>query len=272
MPELPEVETIKRELTPKIVLKTIKKVIVLRIKSFKGKEKDIEGKKILGLGRKAKILIIKLTKAYYLLIHLKMSGQLIYKNKLLSPAQADKHDRVIIQFTDNTSLIFNDLRIFGWMKIIKNLELKIYNEKFGPEPLSSGFTAGYLKGILSKSRKAIKLVIMDQEKVAGIGNIYANEILFEAGINPLRPANSLTEKEIDNLQIATVGILNKAIKYKGSSAKDDRYRRPNGDQGSYQNHFRVYQSEGEKCFICGQKILRTKQAGRSTFYCPVCQK
>jgi len=285
MPELPEVETIKRYLANHIVAKKIKGIKILKPKSFIGDPKEIIGARISNIERRAKLIILKLSNNKTLLVHLKMSGQLIYEFRINLSSQAgsdelriNKYSRVIIVFGDGSRLIFNDLRIFGWIKIIKNDELRMMNEKFGPEPFAKEFTTDYLQKIFARTRKPIKLVLMDQEKIAGVGNIYANESLWETGIDPRTPANKLVPPgckpagKIKKLREAIIKVLDEGIKYKGSSAADETYIQPNGEKGSYQNHFRVYQRDRGKCRRCGSLIKRIKIGGRGTFWCPKCQK
>lgn len=284
MPELPEVETIKMQLNQ--VLKDLKiaDIEALKVKSFQGETKDVIGETILSVERKAKIILIKLTGGKYLVIHLKMTGQLIYRAKEARYKEVksekngpyaigklpNKYTRVIISFADGSRLYFNDLRIFGWVKIVENLpEL----EKLGPEANDDeDFTLDYFKKILARSKKPVKLVILDQEKLAGVGNIYANEALFMAGINPQRPANTLTGEEIKRLRDSILQVLKKAITHKGTSDKDEAYRQISGEKGDFQNYLQVYGRAGQKCPKCSGVIKRIKIGGRGTFFCPKCQK
>lgn len=288
MPELPEIETIKRQLEYKIIGKTICSIAVNNPKSFRGEIKEVIGSKIINVDRRAKMLIICLSGNINLLVHLKMSGQLLFKlktqksklktttqnskRKIKKQSLPDKYSRVIITFEDRSQLFFNDVRKFGWVKVVLSSELKVLSSKYGQEPLEKGFTVDYLEKILSKSNKAIKLVLMDQNKIAGLGNIYANEALFLAGIRPARGGRELRNEEIKKLREAIIKILNKGIKYKGSSAKDKGYIQTTGEFGEYQNHFLVYQREGKKCKRCGSIIKKIKLGGRGTFFCPSCQK
>ena len=178
----------------------------------------------------------------------------------------------IIISLDAGKLFYNDVRQFGWIKVVDEKEVVEKLSKFGPEPLSANFSLSYLKEIFSCSRRAIKAFLMDQHKIAGLGNIYSNDSLWEAEINPLRSANSLKEAEISKLRKAIIKILKEGIKYKGSSARDELYILPNGKLGKYQYHFRVYQRKGEKCQRCGAVIKRINLAGRGTFFCSHCQK
>ena len=244
MPELPEVETIKRYLEKVIVDKKIASVEVLSEKQFLGKAKDIIGAKITGLERRAKYLIIKLSNEKSLLIHLKLTGQLVWRPEVLeSPG---KTTRIIIYF-DRGALFFNDRRKFGWIRITTNNKELITNNlaKLGPEPFSQDFSVDYLKQIFQKTSRPIKLVLLDQKKIAGIGNIYASEALFEAKINPKKPAKTLNQKEISRLKEAIVYVLKQGLKYGGSSAADEAYIRPDGSLGKFQQHFSVYQKQGQ---------------------------
>lgn len=289
MPELPEVETISQQLSQKIIGKKIKEIKVLRDKNFKGNKTKIIGKKITAVRRQAKVIIIKLSNNFNLIIHLKMTGQLIFRQKLDTqpphnhkpkdnPFNVDllpnKYTRVIIEFNDNSYLLFNNLRAFGWIKVIanKNLEKELHNF-YGIDPLSEKFTVDYLKEIASQTNRSIKLLLMDQSKIGGIGNIYASEALFCARIHPQTKSKKivqLTEK-ISKLHQCIIKVLKKALKYKGSTANDDAFRDTSGKRGKMQHQLKVYGREGEKCPQCGGKIKRIKISGRSTFFCPSCQ-
>ncbi len=283
MPELPEVETVKRKLEKKIIGRQITKVKVLEEKQFLGDPKAIIGQKIKSLWRRAKILAIDID-SLSLLIHLKMTGQIIYLSdgkELVSvghplPFSANqlpnKTTRVIIDLDDGGKLFFNDLRKFGWLKLLNQKEVRKELSKFGPEPLKKAFTKKYLVNKLGQTKRAIKTVLLDQKVVAGIGNIYASEALFRAGIDPRRQASSLSDQEITKLYQAIRKILSKAIDYGGTSAADQAYIQPDASPGRYQERLRVYQRDGQKCYRCGGIIKRFKQGGRSTFWCPDCQR
>ncbi len=265
MPELPEVETIKRSLQKSVVGKKITGVEVLLAKQFQGKKEDVAGEKITSIERRGKILKISLSNGKNLLIHFKLTGQLVWKGH---PA---KTTHVIFNI-DGGQLFFNDLRQFGWIKVVDEAGVAKEIGKLGIEPFDKGFTADYLKQIFSKTSKPIKLVLMEQEKIAGIGNIYANDALFEAGIIPTRPSKSLKDEEINKLRNSIIRVLEDGLKYGGSSAADEAYIKPSGEKGEYQKHFRVYQRDGQKCLKCGGIIKRIKIAGRGTFFCSNCQK
>jgi len=286
MPELPEVETIRRQLFKNIVGKKIAEVRILEKKQFIGEFDDIIGAQIVNVWRRAKLLGFGCDNKKTILIHLKLTGQLVFvadhKNAVVikmprplpfgSDQLPGRTTRIIIRFADGSWLFFNDLRKFGWVKVIKSQNLKVKNLGYGPEPLGREFTVEYLKRIFSKTRRTIKIVLMDQKKIAGIGNIYANEVLFEAKIDPRRTADSLDNSEIKRLCQAIVDILKEAIRLKGTSAADDAYVQPNNAApGNYQRRLQVYQREGKECFHCGGEIVRIKQGGRSTFFCPHCQ-
>ncbi|HUW22338.1 MAG TPA: bifunctional DNA-formamidopyrimidine glycosylase/DNA-(apurinic or apyrimidinic site) lyase [Candidatus Bathyarchaeia archaeon] len=297
MPELPEVETIRLQLNQ--VLKGLKivGVEVLSSKNFIGSVNDIVGEKISSVERRAKIILIKLSHNRCLAIHLKMTGQLIFRDMGLKEdaigdqnngpfavrEMPNKYTRVIVEFTSGAKLYFNDLRKFGWMKVIgirdgkSGIKDKYANlselANLGPEAIDEKtFSLEYLKKIFSKTKKAIKLILLDQGKIAGIGNIYANEALFLAGIKPEKLANQLNEKEIEKLRNSVIKILKEAIKHQGTSDKDEAYRQTTGEKGSHQNYLQVYGREGKKCRQCGKEIKRIKIGGRGTFYCPNCQK
>ncbi|MBP8591304.1 bifunctional DNA-formamidopyrimidine glycosylase/DNA-(apurinic or apyrimidinic site) lyase [Candidatus Shapirobacteria bacterium] len=287
MPELPEVETIARSLSQSIVGKRIAAVKIFEKKQFIGDPDQIISAKVEKVFRRAKILGLALDNKLALLFHLKLTGQIIFfadhrlKEELVLPAPlpfADnklpgKTTRIIIEFSDGSRLFFNDLRKFGWVKIIKSEKLKVKNLEYGPEPRGEDFSPDYLVDIFSKTRRPIKIVLMDQKKIAGLGNIYANEVLFAAGIDPRRPANSLTRQEIAKLYEAIIKILQAAIKAGGTSAADDAYVKPDATSGGYQRYLKVYQQAGKPCPRCRKGIIkRLNLAGRGTFFCPCCQK
>jgi formamidopyrimidine-DNA glycosylase len=290
MPELPEVETIKLQLDQTLKGRKITKIEVISRKNFSGQVDEVVGRKVEGVERRAKIILVKLSGEKCLTVHLKLTGQLIYRsadNKVLNYFEKEngpfsikqlpnKFTTVIVFFDNGGILYFNDLRKFGWMKTVDckegmdNLpELK----KFGPEAIDEkAFTPAYLQRILAKSRKPVKLVILDQEKLAGVGNIYANEALFMAGIMPTRPASSLTDKEVENLRESIIKVLRDSIAHKGTSDEDEAYRQISGEKGNFQNYLRVYRKDKEKCPRCGKVIEKIKVGGRGTFYCPACQR
>ena len=267
MPELPEVETIRRQLEQKAVGEVINKIEILEPKMFIGDPKDVIGSRITGVGRAAKVLRIRLANGAALLAHFKLNGQFFWR--AAGDNTPARFTRAIFYFESGARLLFNDSRKFGWIKAIADFK---DDPGAAIEPFRPNFTLQNFSSVLGKSRKPIKLLLMDQEKIGGIGNIYANESLFAARVSPFRPANSLDQKEVKKLFDSIVGVLKKAIDCRGSSGKDEWYRQLDGSPGCYQDHFLVYQRTGRECFVCGAKIVRQTQAGRGTFFCPQCQK
>lgn len=279
MPELPEVETIKRTLKPNIVGKIIKEIVVLEKKQLIGKTEKVVGQKIDGIERFGKVLVIELNNKKYLNIHFKLSGQLLYsKNvdravfKNIIPFTRGKvmpanTTRIIVKFKDGSGMFFNDLRKFGWIKITDKPE-----KPKGTDVLSKDFTVKYLTDILRSTRRPIKVALMDQDKITGIGNIYANDSLFLSKIHPQRQANSINDQEVDLLYRSIKKTINEGIVDQGSSGADEAFILPDGSKGRHQRHFLVYQREGEPCLKCKTIIKRVKHNGRSSFFCPKCQK
>jgi len=287
MPELPEVETIKNDLAELIVGKAIKAVEVHAKKTVRGSAavfvRFLIGKRFSRLDRRGKLLIFSLFgQDEYLLIHLKMTGQLIYRKGRKTVAGGhglsmvigdlpNKYSHVIFTFSDGSRLFFNDMRRFGYMKIADAGELASVRQEYGPEPLDKDFNLGYLAKIFHKRQAPVKGLLMNQKLLAGIGNIYADEILFAAGVRPDRKAGTLKTAEIEKIFKAVGPILRRAIKYRGTTFND--YVDGNGHRGKFMKFLKVYQREGKKCPRCGQGVIAVmKTAGRGTRYCPVCQK
>jgi len=268
MPELPEVETIKRYLNKAIIGKRIVDIEILSKKQFPDNPKEVIGAEIIGIERRAKMLILRLDNQKSLVVHLKLSGQLIWTEK---KELSTKTTRVILSIGKG-KLFFNEMRKFGWIKVLNQKQLDLELKRIGPEPFGKDFSIGYLQKVFEKSARPIKTVLLDQKKIAGIGNIYANEALFEAKINPQKPVNKLTAKEIERLRKAILSVLKEGIKYGGSSAADQLYIKPDSSFGSYQQHFRIYQKNGENCQKCKTIIKRISLGGRGTFFCPKCQR
>lgn len=282
MPELPEVETIRLFLSKKLPGKTISKIEILSSKSFSGDPKKIIGQKIIRLTRVGKQLSIHLSNNLILLVHLKMTGQLIY-NCHLKPAcrqagkrgiSASNHTHLFFTFSDRSKLFFNDLRKFGWIHLLTPKEVASHQSLLGIDILSPKFTLNYFKKILAGSKKPIKTLLHDQNQFAGIGNIYANDALFLAKIHPLTPAKNLvvgTRRGAFLLYRNILKVIKEGIVHGGSTARDRGYIRPDGSAGEHQSFFRVYQKQGEPCPRCHSKITRLKLSGRSAFICPKCQ-
>lgn len=271
MPELPEIETIKRQFNRKIKGKTIKKVEVFLPKLVKYPLKEfkklVQGKKITNAFRRGKLLILELSNNYCLIIHLKLSGQIVFNR------EENKHTHLIYFFKDGSRLLHNDLRQFGFVKVIPKKELNNFfeKEKLGIEPLSDDFKFNIFKELLLKRKKStIKTLLMNQSFISGIGNIYANEILFFAGVMPDRKVKTLKDSEIKKIFQGIKKILALAIKRKGSSNRDyvDIY----GKKGNFIPLIKVYQREKKPCFRCKTKIKKMKLGNRSSFFCLRCQK
>ncbi len=270
MPELPEVETIRRDLAKTIIGKKIAQVEVLSPKqvspkNFAGGLKDL---KIKRLDRRAKLLIFELSDEKFLVIHLKLTGQLIYRAK---DGPLEKYTRLVFTFNDGSRLFFNDLRKFGYLKLVGKREIEKIKSEYGVEPLTKEFNLVKFKGLLARRpRIKIKQLLMEQGLVAGLGNIYADEVCFEAGVRPQRPAGKLSETEAKKLWQAISRILEKAIAKRGTSA--DSYVDASGRPGEYETYLMVYGRTGEPCQKCKTKIVRITLGGRGAHYCPKCQK
>ncbi len=292
MPELPEVETIRTQLADKLTGRKIIGVEIRLKKVFFGEPKEIIGAKIMEVARRAKIMILRLSNSRNLVIHLKMTGQLIYGAKRTDgKMRADtisftqgipfagfslpaRTTHVVFELDNGDKLFFNDMRQFGWIKVISNSELTLIDEKHGPEPFSKEYTEEYLESICKRSGKPIKVLLMEQDKLAGVGNIYANEALWCAEINPLRKAKEAvveSPEKIKKLYRCIREVLEKGLKYGGSSAEDEAFVNALGEKGKMQEHFNVYQKQGKACPRDGEKIMVTRVGGRGTFYCPKCQ-
>ncbi|MFA4842965.1 MAG: DNA-formamidopyrimidine glycosylase [Candidatus Omnitrophota bacterium] len=266
MPELPEVETIKRELEKAVVGKRIKEVcihhpLVVREPSPEKFKRGLEGTTIKHLLRKAKVLILELSNGKALVIHLKMTGQLVY------PGQGQKA-RVSFHLSDGKCLDLNDRRLFAELRLLDDWRSLKFIKGLGPEPYD--LTSGQFQEMLAKKKTKIKPLLMDQAFISGIGNLYAAEVLFRARINPQRPANSLADEEKELLLHEIKDTLDEAIKCKGSSI--DQYVQLSGEPGDYVRHHKVYGREGKPCLVCRTPIKRTVLGGRGTYFCPKCQK
>lgn len=272
MPELPEVETIRRQLLRKIKNKKIKnaevklaRMINVSVAEF---ERAVGGKKVKDIRRRAKLLIIDLSGGWSILIHLKMAGQLIYDGKT-----GIGKPHIIYIFEGGHELKHYDFRLFGWAKLIKteDVEKFLSKEKFGPEIIDEKFTVEDFSGLLAKKPNAkIKPLLMDQKFIAGVGNIYAQEACFCAKVLPIRKVSTLSSEEIKDIYYCLRKILIGALERKGTSV--DAYVDVEGEKGSYVSSLKVYGRGGEKCFGCKDKIKTIKLAGRGTSFCPKCQK
>lgn len=293
MPELPEVETVRRDLVAHLLGKKIQTVTVLNSKTVGISPdnfiKSLSGSFFVYILRRGKLLIFKLKKTdTYLLVHLKMTGQLIYlaKETKLSGGHSlsshsfekavggelpNKYTRVIISFSNKSNLFFNDLRKFGYMKLVSKEELeKIVAKNYGPEPLDNKFDLASFALQLKNRRRNIKAVLLDQKVIAGLGNIYVDEVLFAAGVRPMRLSSTISKKEVAKIHEAIIRILTAAIKKRGTTFSN--YVDSKGKRGNFSSLLQVYGRGQEKCLKCSSAIIKTKIAGRGTHYCPHCQK
>ena len=266
MPELPEVETIKRELEKAVLGKKITEVCVhnpavIRQPSVDKFKKELSGVSIKNILRKAKVLILELSNGKSLVIHLKMTGQLIY------PGDGRK-SRVGFKLSDGKTLDFNDQRLFAELRLLDDWHNLKFIQGLGPEPFD--LTEEEFKKMLSNKNTKIKPLLMNQTFISGVGNLYAAEVLFRAKIHPERPAASLSDKEKENLFKEIKDTLNEAIEHKGSSV--DQYLQLSGEAGDYVKYHKVYDREGKPCLVCKSPIKRISLGGRGTYFCPKCQK
>jgi formamidopyrimidine-DNA glycosylase len=298
MPELPEVESLKRSLEPYIVGKTIKSVIVNKPKLVSGSgtvrqplehkkqefETQLSDSKITDITRIAKNLIIHLSNSQVILVHLKMTGQLVYQdennNKVLGGhpielSESDlpnRHSHIIFEL-DQGTLYYNDVRMFGYVLLYPDLDT-IYKlghfDKIGLDPFDDKFTAEYLYQHLKSKKSKLKTVLLNQEIVTGLGNIYADEVCFKAGILPTRLANTLTKKEVNKLYRAITEIIPKAVEMGGSSIAN--YIMADGSRGTYAREHKVYGKGGKLCVICNNNLQKTIINSRTTVFCKLCQK
>lgn len=272
MPEIAEVETVRNTLKKRILHKKIKKVEVYYepmiesdIDAFK---KNLVGESFIDIKRRGKWLIFE-TEHYYLLSHLRMEGKYFIKDK---QEIKDKHEHVIFTFIDDTTLRYADTRKFGRMNLILKTEIDNTEciKKQGLEPGDKKLTADYLLKKFEKKQLPIKTVLLDQTIISGLGNIYANEVLFAAGINPLTKACNLTKEDCERIVKRAAEIIEAAIKMGGTTIRS--YTSSLGVTGKFQQNLKVHKREKEKCLVCGTAIENIKVGGRSTYFCPNCQK
>ena len=272
MPEIAEVETVRNTLKKRILNKSINSVNVRYTKMIESNleefKKVLVGRSFLDIKRRGKWLIFDLGD-YYLLSHLRMEGKYFIKNH---EEELNKHEHVIITFTDNTDLRYHDTRKFGRMNLIKKEELATAEEiaKQGLEPGDENLTAKYLIDKFKKKRLPIKTVLLDQTIISGLGNIYANEVLFAAGIDPLKKACDVSLEEASRIVEESNRIIKAAIKMGGTTIKS--YTSSLGVTGRFQQYLCVHKREGMPCLKCGTTILNMKVNGRSTYFCPKCQE
>ena len=289
MPELPEVEVVKKSLINKTQNLIIKAVKIndgrLRYKIDRDKIKKIVGLKFKKISRRSKYLLFYFNKDIVMLVHLGMTGKFFfidrkrtkYKTSFyydINENKDKKHDRIIFELSNNQKLIYNDIRKFGFIKFDNqaNLEQNIHLKHLGPEPLSSKFNFGYFKNYIEGKQRAVKNILMDQKFISGLGNIYVNEILFFSGVKPSKKIKKLSDLEIQKIIKFSKKIISKAIILGGSSIKN--FSSSSGKKGSFQQYFSVYGKKDENCpkVKCAGKIKKIAIANRASFFCNKCQK
>jgi formamidopyrimidine-DNA glycosylase len=274
MPELPEVETIRARLAPRLEGRSLERVEIVdpRLTRPDPPEEiaaELEGERIAAVGRRGKYLVFEFESGRHLLVHLRMTGNVEH------PAQgglaADPYRRAVVTLDDGSDVAYRDVRRFGTWALLEPGELEDYffARRLGGEPLERGFTTRTLTKALENRRAPIKAALLDQKAAAGVGNIYADEALWRARLHPLRPAGSLDADEIARLRKAIRAALQMGIARQGATLRD--YRDPEGRRGRMQDEFKVYGRAGEPCSRCGAPIEKTRVGGRGTWYCPRCQ-
>jgi len=270
MPELPEVETIRRHLAPHVEGRTLEAVAVLderwcRPLAPAELSYAVQGRRVEQLGRRGKYLVWELTDDVFLLMHLRMTGTL-----LLDPDPPSRHPRVRLDLGDHV-LVFDDPRRFGTGELALGPEAlaAFFDARLGVEPFAREFTAEHLHALAQTSRAPVKAFLLDQKRIAGVGNIYADEALFRARVHPLRPANRLTRAQTSALRDAVVETLLAGLEAKGATIDD--FRDPYGVSGSFQDQFLVHLREHEPCPNCGRPVRKLRAAGRGTYVCERCQ-
>jgi formamidopyrimidine-DNA glycosylase len=269
MPELPEVETVKNELAPHILGRTFTGITLLwegivkapAVEEFRSR---LVGQKITGLSRHGKYLVLDLSSADVLVMHLKMSGSLLFGSDSTEPPA---YTRAVFHLEEGTRISFRDPRKFGGVWLVS--DWKMVTKKLGPEPLEPAFTPQVLAQRLKNRKAPVKALLCDQSVIAGIGNMYADEALFAARINPLRSGSSLTPEELERLHQAIQQTLRAAIRNKGASIVN--YYRPGGETGTAHFEFKVAHGRGKNCPNCGRPIQRIPVRNRGTYFCPECQ-
>ena len=275
MPELPEVETVRRRLAPLVVGRRVVRAELLDPRLTAPEPPAdvaarIEGRSVVGLGRRGKYLLVRLDDGAVLIVHLRMTGNLLHHPPSTPPAPA--HVRARLTLDDATRVEFHDVRRFGtWDLLEDGAAADAYLEaRLGPEPLDGAFGPRVLRRALSTRRAPVKAVLLDQRVVAGVGNIYADEALHRARVHPETPADRVPAAAVPRIVAAVRAVLETGIEAQGASIRD--YRTPGGDWGSMQERFLVFGRDGEPCLGCGREIVKLRVAGRGTHVCPGCQR
>src|SRR3954451_19153537 len=272
MPELPEVETVRARIAPLLTGRSFERVEIndpRLVRPYEPAEvaAELEGERVAAVERRGKYLIVRFESGRVLLIHLRMTGSLRHTSGDLAE---DPHRRAVVRLDNGSDVAYRDVRRFGTWLLLEPGELEPYlSTRVGEEPLDALFTAARLGERLAKRRAPIKAALLDQRTLAGMGNIYVDEALWRARINPLRPAESIDRNELRRLHRAIRAALEAGIARQGTTLRD--YRQPDGSSGGMQHEFKVYGREGEPCDRCGTPIAKTRAGGRGTWFCPACQ-
>jgi formamidopyrimidine-DNA glycosylase len=274
MPELPEVETIRARLEPRLTGRRFERVEIADPRLTRPEPPEaiaaaLEGEQVRAVGRRGKYLVVEFESGCHLLIHLRMTGNVEYPAR--GGLETDPYRRAVVRLDDGSDVAYRDVRRFGTWTLLEPGELADYFQarRLGSEPLERTFNVRALARAFAGRRAPVKAALLDQRAAAGIGNIYADEALWRARIHPLRPAGSLTADEIARLRKAIRAALEMGIERQGATLRD--YRDPDGTQGRMQDEFRVYGRAGEPCHRCGTQIDKIRAGGRGTWYCPTCQ-
>jgi formamidopyrimidine-DNA glycosylase len=274
MPELPEVESVRRSLEPGLLGRRFERVQIDDRRLVRPLEPlevaaELEGERVLSLDRRGKYLIVRFESGRALLIHLRMTGSLLHvRNGAL---EDDPHRRAVVRLDDGSDVAYRDVRRFGTWLLVEPGELDAYlAARLGSEPFADAFTPRELARRLAGRRAPVKAALLDQRTLAGMGNIYVDEALWRARLHPLRPAGDVSPAEVRRLHAAIRAALAVGIERQGSTLRD--YRLPDGGSGAMQHEFKVYGREGEPCDRCGTPIEKTRAGGRGTWYCPGCQR
>lgn len=275
MPELPEVETIRRRLDPVLTGRRFERVLINDSRLTRPEDptsvaRALVGQRVQSLDRRGKYLIVSFEGGRHLLIHLRMTGSLRHLPEGDAETDPDPYRRAVVRLDDGSDVTYRDIRRFGTWCVLAGNDLDQYlRKRLGREPLGDGFTVAYLASALAGRRVAIKAAILDQRAVAGVGNIYADEALWWARLHPLRAAGSLSPAEVGALRRGLRKAVRRGIERQGATLRD--YRDPNGGAGQMQDEFRVYSRQAEPCARCRCPIEKTRVAGRGTWFCGQCQ-
>jgi formamidopyrimidine-DNA glycosylase len=276
MPELPEVETVRARLEPVLVRRLLLHVEILDPRLTRpfdpaGVAAELQGERVAAVDRRGKYLVVRFESGRVLLIHLRMTGNLLHGSLGNGLAVDDPHRRAVVRLDDGSDVVYRDVRRFGTWLLLEPDQLDPYlKPRVGLEPLARSFTTKRLAEALAGRRAPVKAAILDQRRLAGVGNIYADEALWRARIHPRRPAGELGPDELKALHAGIRRALTAGIDRQGATLRD--YRTPDGGSGRMQHEFKVYGREGEPCDRCGTPIEKIRAAGRGTWYCPECQR